>query len=515
MHVTDYRSVRALWEQGFYGKGSLSRSEPSWLDREKARKGAADQLTSEEITRQRRAERQQTKWERARKEREAIEQKLLEEAAATSNANGSFPTANGSIEVKAEHNGLAIGSILGRPGAHNLSNAVGYRSNVLNAWDRPQNDGLAAKILDTQSGFAGERSLSKIYPAPVGPSELLALPNSYDVSSLQKPQQVFTPGSCYSAVNGLASAQLIPTNFTKIDGGHAGPADDPELNGRTVTAPNSKTVSDLHNIVNGTAPAPDKAQNGSVEGSPPFSSNGSLGLKRQKSVRFSPQVEKNTFIQTEPPSPAHTLASPTITEDSEIVTREHFQLTLEDAFFLSYGLGVLAIHDPTTKRQLTNRSLFLRFKEHLTSSPKLSQGTWPDDTFLVQYVVYHHFRSLGWVVRGGVKFSVDYLLYARGPVFTHAEFAVIILRSYSDPFWRCDAEKSAYSRKRDEKSWSWLHCTNRVITQVKKTLILVYVDVPPPLDEAQEDHLGIDGLLSRYRIREVTLKRWSPNRSRD
>jgi tRNA-splicing endonuclease subunit Sen2 len=44
-----------------------------------------------------------------------------------------------------------------------------------------------------------------------------------------------------------------------------------------------------------------------------------------------------------------------------------------------------------------------------------------DNPFLVNYVVYHHYRSLGWVVKGGIKFCVDYLLYKRGPVFTHAE----------------------------------------------------------------------------------------------
>lgn len=44
-----------------------------------------------------------------------------------------------------------------------------------------------------------------------------------------------------------------------------------------------------------------------------------------------------------------------------------------------------------------------------------------DNPFLVHYAVYHHFRSLGWVVKGGIKFCVDYLLYKRGPVFHHAE----------------------------------------------------------------------------------------------
>jgi tRNA-splicing endonuclease subunit Sen2 len=44
-----------------------------------------------------------------------------------------------------------------------------------------------------------------------------------------------------------------------------------------------------------------------------------------------------------------------------------------------------------------------------------------DNPFLVNYAVYHHFRSLGWVVKGGIKFCVDLLLYKRGPVFHHAE----------------------------------------------------------------------------------------------
>jgi len=47
-----------------------------------------------------------------------------------------------------------------------------------------------------------------------------------------------------------------------------------------------------------------------------------------------------------------------------------------------------------------------------------------DNPFLVNYAVYHHYRSLGWVVRGGIKFCVDYLLYKRGPVFHHAELVI-------------------------------------------------------------------------------------------
>ena len=45
-----------------------------------------------------------------------------------------------------------------------------------------------------------------------------------------------------------------------------------------------------------------------------------------------------------------------------------------------------------------------------------------DNPFLVNYAAYHYYRSLGWVIKGGVKFCVDLLLYKRGPVFHHAEY---------------------------------------------------------------------------------------------
>lgn len=45
----------------------------------------------------------------------------------------------------------------------------------------------------------------------------------------------------------------------------------------------------------------------------------------------------------------------------------------------------------------------------------------PDNPFLLSYIAYHHYRSLGWAVKSGIKFCCDWLLYKRGPVFGHAE----------------------------------------------------------------------------------------------
>lgn len=97
----------------------------------------------------------------------------------------------------------------------------------------------------------------------------------------------------------------------------------------------------------------------------------------------------------------------------------------------------------------------------------------PDNPFLLSYVAYHYFRSLGWVVKSGTKFCVDFLLYKKGPVFSHAEcvatdrFAVLVIPYYQDPD---DAVESPFSKYHNsgEKSWVWFSTMNRVNSQVQK-----------------------------------------------
>ena len=70
----------------------------------------------------------------------------------------------------------------------------------------------------------------------------------------------------------------------------------------------------------------------------------------------------------------------------------------------------------------------------------------------------------------------------------------------------------------EQKDWWWLHCVNRVQSQVKKTLVLCYVDIPSPWDLIRDDaegDLDIGKLLRSYKVREFVVKRWLANRSRD
>ena len=66
---------------------------------------------------------------------------------------------------------------------------------------------------------------------------------------------------------------------------------------------------------------------------------------------------------------------------------------------------------------------------YATLLPPLTLPPRADNPFLINYVFHHHYRSLGWVVKNGIKFCVDYLLYKRGPVFHHAEYVSRCLHS--------------------------------------------------------------------------------------
>ncbi|XXH00947.1 Alternative oxidase, mitochondrial precursor [Hypoxylon texense] len=429
VQIKDPKSIRALWEQGFFGKGNYSRSEPNWFKREQARKGKHTGHVAEDLTAQRRQERKLMKWDRARKEQEAIQRTRLQEA----------------------------------------------------------------------------------WVAPVGPKELLALPNSEQDWKLAYSNAFAGGGSLH---------QPIP-NGESLDPA----ADAAELNG-------SMLVTDED-----TTPITPQMNGHSSHPLTPTDSG-----KLRKTVRFSPKVESTTFQLSDPPtfrasaqpngnghvvdgrlangtspSPQPTdlgLSAPLLEEshtpeaNSEpehvIVDRELLQLCLEETFYLVFALGALTVLDPATGKPFTPSDLFTLCRQ-VSYVPPRKIDLQPDDPFLINYAVYHHFRSLGWVTRPGIKFGVDWMLYNRGPVFSHAEFAVIVLPAYSDPWWKAEG------RQPPRRSWHWLHTINRVQSTALKTLVLAYVEIPPP----SEEQLAAADVLKKYKVREFIVKRWLSNRNRD
>jgi len=405
IHVTDPDTIRKLWEMGFFGRGSLSRSEPTWLETQRKR-GA----TAEENTGQRREERRKQKLERARQEQEVIEQELARMAHINGQTNGD-----------------------------NVKNNSADISNI-------------ATVLEVEN-------------------------SSRDTTLEPAEEKIDDTTHSYDEWKKAIEANGVPTPPPTSSSSEASQAE------------NRPTVR----------------------------------LKRQKTVRFSPTIEAREFNLSAPViSPIKSPGTSTPPESeaekpSQLENQEHLNLSLEEAFFLSYGLGVLQIFCDDSETVLPPISLLSLFRRHSYFPPRsLSVASEPDDPFMVSYAVYHHYRSLGWCVRSGVKFSVDYLLYNRGPAFSHAEFAVVILPSYTHQYWGESAERRNTVEQRTKKTWWWLHGINRVQAQVKKQLVLCYVDVPPPLtEEEREKNVDIGHLLSRYKIRDVNVRRWTPNRSRN
>ncbi|KAH9975894.1 hypothetical protein BGW80DRAFT_1295149 [Lactifluus volemus] len=197
--------------------------------------------------------------------------------------------------------------------------------------------------------------------------------------------------------------------------------------------------------------------------------------------------------------------------------QEHMQLTLAEAFFLTWALGCLNIYHPKTLEPMSLREIWIAFQTaypppDLQVSPSQAHVLRPDNPFIVNYVFLHHYRTLGWVVKNGLKFCVDYLLYKRGPVFHHAEFALVLIPVYQDPE---DAKSSPFLLPNAEPfSWQWLSTINRVNSQVQKTLVLSYVNIPA-LSRVSPSELASPACLKRYSIREVVVRRFVPARMRD
>lgn len=369
VQVTDESAIRALWESGFFGKGSLSRSEPSWLDREKKRRGLVANETSEEFTLQRREERKKFKQERARKEREAIEDKLKEERRSRASSGAPEPIARAKLEGM---NGSPVDSLA---------------------------DSIERLVLQEQP----DEPPTPTPNVPPAPNAIEAEFSSTD------PQKISTRTDSMTSLGKEALAATIPN-------------------------------------------------------------------------------------------------------------QEHLQLTPSEAFFLTYALGTLSIHHSQTSPSIPTFHLFTFFRANSYFPPLPPTELQPDDPFLLSYTTYHHFRSLGWVVRPGIKFAVDWLLYLRGPVFSHAEFAVIVLPAYTDAYWRSTPDLERQTKRKEGKTWWWVHCVNRVQSQVRKSLVLCYVEVPapsrlPPVDDQGEVDIG--KFLGQYKVREFSLKRWTPNRERE
>ncbi|KAF9586308.1 tRNA splicing endonuclease subunit sen2, partial [Lunasporangiospora selenospora] len=215
----------------------------------------------------------------------------------------------------------------------------------------------------------------------------------------------------------------------------------------------------------------------------------------------------------------------------EDVDYEHLQLSLEEAFFLVFAIDVIAIKDietavdPKKKKSqfMSIQDCWIRFSESVISKarqkyiinntqpeprrhlcdpldPSIQPSTEisPNNPFIVRYVAYHYFRSQGWVVKDGLKFGSDFMLYKRGMVFGHSRYSVRVVTDVDERDNALVHPNAGYQNffsptpgilaTHGVLSWHWLLGLNRVIAQVQKTVILCHVVLPTTASSKELRH---------------------------
>jgi len=140
--------------------------------------------------------------------------------------------------------------------------------------------------------------------------------------------------------------------------------------------------------------------------------------------------------------------------------------------------------------------------------------------FPLKLSVYRYYRSCGWIVRSGVLFGADFVLYTHHPRSCHSAHSVLVLpiTPTIGPKWVQDAE---YIR------WETALFASRVASQVGKKLLLSWVT--PPLKKDLNGHPAYTGeqlgqlddlTILRHPwfpmmagVKEVQMRRWTAERA--
>lgn len=196
---------------------------------------------------------------------------------------------------------------------------------------------------------------------------------------------------------------------------------------------------------------------------------------------------------------------------------EYLILQPVEVFFLKLALNVLDIKYMSNTVDIYNLFLICCYMSSNSNKDFLASH----NKFIINFVVYYHYRSLGWCVRSGFKFGCDMILYKKGPPFSHAKHAISIILNYDNT--------SLNNNNNDFHSPTWfkIMSLSRVINSVKKKLILVFVDMPDSTQfkrcisqivinkKSSSNNSCFYDLLNSFKISEIHYNRWFPSRLRD
>ena len=165
-----------------------------------------------------------------------------------------------------------------------------------------------------------------------------------------------------------------------------------------------------------------------------------------------------------------------------------FKLCLDEAYFLSYVFGSLAIAKEDDKYYNLNElwSCFCQLYDPNNFAE-----------FAARYAAYHYFRSKGWVVRNSVKFGSDYLLYKEGPPFYHALYSVVVTSKIQDQPSR-------------QFHWNEISGLTRVSQNAHKELLLCVVTIPKAL--SMTEITSSPECIQHFNIDLLHVNRWNSSK---
>lgn len=164
--------------------------------------------------------------------------------------------------------------------------------------------------------------------------------------------------------------------------------------------------------------------------------------------------------------------------------KERIHLDLPEAYFLTKYTQLLAIHQNGTL--LNPEECWEKFCGE-------------DKYFKQNYICYHHFRRKNWVVKPGIKYGGDFLLYKKGPAYYHASYVVIIdILDENTSHRRLDLCRRSMNTKE-------IAGLNRLCVSTGKELLIFQILWP------DDEELLTSGDIKQVKVKEILMRRWDPN----
>ncbi|XP_053665129.1 tRNA-splicing endonuclease subunit Sen2 [Anopheles marshallii] len=164
---------------------------------------------------------------------------------------------------------------------------------------------------------------------------------------------------------------------------------------------------------------------------------------------------------------------------SQTLENEPLCLFLEEAFFLMHTLGILHLKDlfDNTIRPLEAFEKFRKIKKN----------------FLACYCAYLYLKSKNWVIKSGIKFGGDFVIYVKGPQFYHASYIVLVQEMFEG--------KQIDSHAVDGLDFQGF---NRIAETTAKDILFLEVHYPSTLDRM--DNVACLAGLKDVRVAELFTK---------